>query len=110
MRRDFTYVDDIVAGTLAALDAPPSDTDAMPHRLYNIGNHRAEELMHLIALLEESLVRKAECKFLPMQPGDVPETFADIDAIRRDHGFEPRTPLDVGIPIFARWFLDRYGA
>jgi UDP-glucuronate 4-epimerase len=110
MRRDFTYIDDIVTGTLAALDAPPSDRDSVPHRLYNIGNHRAEELMHLIALLEESLGRKADCKFLPMQPGDVPETFADIDAIRRDHGFEPRTPLDVGIPNFARWFLGRYGA
>jgi UDP-glucuronate 4-epimerase len=111
MRRDFTYIDDIVAGVVACLDNPPPDDGAVkaggsvaPHRLYNIGNSRSEDLMRMIALLEQACGRKAICEFLPLQPGDVPETFADIGAIARDLGFQPRTAIDVGIPAFASWY------
>jgi UDP-glucuronate 4-epimerase len=111
MRRDFTFIDDIVAGIVACLDSPPPDDgqvkaggSAAPHRLYNIGNNRSEELMHMIALLESACGRKAELELLPMQPGDVPETWADIGPIRSELGFEPRTPIDVGIPRFVDWY------
>jgi UDP-glucuronate 4-epimerase len=100
--RDFTYVDDIVAGVLAVLDAPP--VGERPHRLYNIGNNRPEKVTRLVELLEQAAGRKAIVSSEPMQPGDVPATYADIDAIRRDHGFEPRTPLEVGVPRFVDWY------
>jgi UDP-glucuronate 4-epimerase len=103
MKRDFTYIDDIVAGVIAALDNPPS-SNATPHRLYNIGNHRAEPLMRLIEVLEGALGAKAKIDFAPMQPGDVKETFADISAIQRDLGFTPTTPIDVGVPKFVEWY------
>ncbi len=110
MRRDFTYIDDIVAGVLAAIDnAPADDGSAPPYRLYNIGNNRSEHLMRYIELIEESLGRKAQYEFLPMQPGDVKETYADIEAIKRDLGYAPTTPIDVGIPNFIRWFKDFHG-
>ena len=79
------------------------------HRIYNIGNNRPEDLMVVIGLLEDALGRSAKKEFLPMQPGDLVETFADITAIRADYGFEPSTPVEVGIPNFAAWYLDRYG-
>ncbi len=105
MRRDFTYIDDIVAGVLAALDNPPALLNgAAPHRLYNIGNHRSEELMRMIALIEDAMGKKAEIDFQPMQPGDVKETYADISAIQRDTGYAPTTPIDVGVPKFVAWF------
>jgi UDP-glucuronate 4-epimerase len=110
MRRDFTYVDDIVAGVLAALDRPPAAAaGAVPHRLYNLGNHRAEPLLEMIALLERALGRPAEKVMAPMQPGDVKETYADIDAARRDLGFEPKTPIEDGIPRFVAWYRDYHG-
>ncbi len=116
MRRDFTFIDDIVAGVVACLDNPPPDDGAVkaggsaaPHRLYNIGNSRSEDLMRMIALLEQACGRKAICEFLPLQPGDVPETFADIGAIARDLGFQPRTTIDVGIPAFASWYRRYHG-
>jgi len=110
MKRDFTYVDDIVAGVLACLDAPPvGDTKSAPHRIYNIGNHRSERLMDMIALLEQALGRKAEKILEPMQPGDVAETYADIAAIQRDHGFAPSTAIDAGIPRFVEWFKAYHG-
>jgi UDP-glucuronate 4-epimerase len=110
MRRDFTYIDDIVDGAIRALDNPPADEgDQPPHRLYNIGNHRAEELMRLIEILEDCIGKKAEKNFLPMQPGDVPATFADIDAIQRDLGFQPRTTIDDGIPAFVDWYRTYHG-
>ena len=111
MKRDFTYIDDITAGVVAALDNPPTDggEDAPPQRLYNIGNHRAEQLTRLIEVLEDALGRKAERILEPMQPGDVKETYADIEAIRRDLGFEPSTPIDVGVPRFVDWFRDYHG-
>ena len=103
MKRDFTYIDDIVAGVIAALDHPPS-SNATPHRLYNIGNNRSEPLMRLIQVLEGALGAKARIDFAPMQPGDVKETFADISAIQRDLGFRPATPIDVGVPKFVEWY------
>jgi UDP-glucuronate 4-epimerase len=108
MRRDFTYVDDIVSGIVAVSDHIPSG-DGPPYRVYNIGNHRSEPLMRMIGLIEESLGKKAEIIFEPMQPGDVKETFADIEALRRDVGFEPSTAIDEGIPKFVRWYRDFYG-
>ena len=104
MRRDFTYVDDIVAGVLAALDKPPANDTETPHRLYNIGNHRSEQLLHMIEVLEQAIGRKAEKIMEPMQPGDVKDTYADIDAINRDLGYQPTTPIDVGIPKFVAWY------
>ena len=105
MRRDFTYIDDIVSGVVAAVDRPPTEPGGeAPHRVYNIGNHRSERLMDMIAIIEATLGIKAKKEFLPMQPGDVAETYADIDAIRRDLGFEPTTPIGVGIPRFIAWY------
>ncbi len=105
MKRDFTYVDDVVQGVLAAIDRPPAAGDGgSPHRLYNLGNHRSEELMRLIGLIEKAVGRKARIEMLPMQPGDVKETYADIEGARRDLGFDPRTTIDEGIPRFVDWF------
>ena len=109
MRRDFTYIDDIVAGVLAALDHPPEGGEGPPHRLYNLGNHRSEDLMRFIALLEQACGREAVKVFEDMQPGDVKETYADIEASRRDLGFEPRTSIDEGLPRFVEWYRDYHG-
>ncbi len=107
MKRDFTFIDDIVTGVVASLDSPVRVEDgAVPHRVYNIGNHRSEPLMRMIELIEEAMGRKAEIDFQPMQPGDVKASFADIDAIRNDLGFEPTTPIDIGIPKFVAWFKE----
>ncbi len=106
MQRDFTYIDDIVAGVIAALDNPPAAGDGAPHQVYNIGNHRCEELMRLIEILEGALGAKAEIIFEPMQPGDVKQTYADISAIQRDTGFEPTTRIDVGVPKFVEWYRE----
>jgi UDP-glucuronate 4-epimerase len=107
MSRDFTYIDDIVAGTVAALDRPPAE-GAPRHRVYNLGNHRPENLLDFIAILEAALGRTAEKELLPMQPGDVPTTYADIDASARDLSFAPRVPLSVGIPRFVEWYRNYY--
>lgn len=107
MRRDFTYVDDIVDGVLAVTDKPPS-VSGIPYQLYNIGNRRSEPLMRFISVIEDALGIKAEIEFEPMQAGDVKETFADIDAIRHDVGFEPRISIDDGIPRFIRWYREFY--
>jgi len=106
MKRDFTYVDDIVAGVLAALDRPPAPGAQARHRRYNLGNNRAEPLLRFIATIERAAGRKAELQFAPMQPGDVKETYAEIGASRRDLGFAPTTPIDEGIPRFVAWFRD----
>jgi UDP-glucuronate 4-epimerase len=103
MRRDFTYIDDIVSGVVAVADGAPTG-EGTPNRLYNIGNHRSESLMHFIELIEQALGRKAEIILEPMQPGDVKETFADISAIQRDHGFSPTTSIEQGIPRFVEWY------
>lgn len=105
MRRDFTYIDDIVAGVLAALDRPPPvDRDAVPYRLYNLGNNRSEELRRFVAVLEQALGRKALIELLPMQPGDVPETCAEITELQRDLGFDPSMTIETGLPRFVAWY------
>jgi UDP-glucuronate 4-epimerase len=116
MRRDFTFVDDIVAGVIASADAPPPDDGAIkaggsvsPHRIYNIGNNRSEELMHFIDVLQEACGKKAQIDFQPMQPGDVVETYADISAISGDLGYAPTTPIAVGLPRFVDWYRAYHG-
>lgn len=105
MERDFTYIDDIVGGVLSVLGSPPAAGDgAVPHRVYNIGNHRPEQLETLIAAIESALGKKAERRMLPMQPGDMLRTYADIDGIRRDHGFEPKTSIKEGVRKFVEWY------
>jgi len=108
MKRDFTYIDDIVAGVLAALDRPPSGEGA-PHRRYNLGNHRAEDLMRFIQVIERATNHKATIQFADMQPGDVKETYADIAAAERDLGFSPKTSIDDGIPRFVNWYREYHG-
>lgn len=117
MYRDFTYIDDIITGVVSSLDNPPPDDGQekaggsfKPHRLYNIGNHRSEHLMKVVELLEGELGRKAEIDFQPMQPGDVPKSFADIGAISRDLGFQPTTGIEAGVPKFVEWYRDYHGA
>ena len=116
MRRDFTYIDDIVTGVVACLDNPPPDDGAEkaggsrgPHRLYNIGNHRSEELTRMIGLVEAACGRTAEKRLLPLQAGDVRDTYADISAIQRDLGFEPATSIDEGVPRFVDWYREYHG-
>lgn len=101
LKRDFTYVDDIVAGTLAALDQPPATAG---HRLYNLGGSRSEEILDVIALFEKALGRKAVIELKPGEPGDMPETAADIDATTRDFGWTPEVSVEKGIPLFVDWF------
>ena len=116
MRRDFTYIDDIVTGVLACLDSPPPDDGSVkaggsmaPHALYNLGNSRSEDLMRVVELLEKATGRKAVLDPQPMHIGDVKETFADLTAIRRDHGFEPTTSIEEGIPRFVSWYREYHG-
>ncbi len=110
MKRDFTFIDDIVQGVLATLDAPPRDDgQSAPQRLYNIGNNHPESLLDMIAVLEDALGQTASKEFLPLQPGDVPQTSADITAIQRDHGFQPRTTIAEGIPRFVDWYKSYRG-
>jgi UDP-glucuronate 4-epimerase len=116
MRRDFTYIDDIVRGVVACLDGPPADDgeakaggSTSPHALYNIGNSRGEDLMRVVEILERETGRKALLDPKPMQIGDVRETFADISAIERDHGFRPATGIDEGVPRFVAWYKDYHG-
>jgi UDP-glucuronate 4-epimerase len=116
MYRDFTYIDDIIAGVIASLDNPPPDDgqekaggSVKPHRLYNIGNSRSEHLMKVVGLLEESCGKKAVIDFQPMQPGDVTATYADVSAISADLGYAPTTSIEVGVPNFVRWYRDYHG-
>ena len=107
MERDFTYIDDIVAGVVATATQPMAEQDAaVPHKIYNIGNNRPVRLMRFIEILEEAIGKKANIDFKPMQPGDVHATYANIDALAKDYGFAPTTPLEDGIPRFVEWFLD----
>jgi UDP-glucuronate 4-epimerase len=102
LKRDFTYIDDIVAGILGVFDYPPGDAD--PHRLFNIGNNRSEYVTDLVRLLEENLGKKAVTVSLPKPEADPVETWADVSALNALCGYEPKTPLDVGIPHFVEWF------
>ncbi|MFO1461414.1 MAG: NAD-dependent epimerase [Verrucomicrobiota bacterium] len=121
MKRDFTYVDDIVEGVLRVMDRPPAPNpewnsenpdpgrSQAPYRIYNIGNDRPVELMQLIRCLEQSLGRTAEKRFLPMQPGDVLATWADVDDLAREIDFHPATPIEEGIPRFVAWYREYHG-
>jgi UDP-glucuronate 4-epimerase len=109
MRRDFTFIDDIVAGVLAAVGKVPDGADGAPHRVYNLGNHRSEKLTDFIATLERALGREAIKQYEPLQPGDVRETYADIEDSRADLGFEPKTTIEEGIPKFVDWFRAYHG-
>lgn len=105
MLRDFTYIDDIVDGITSLIEAPaPGANDLIPHRVYNLGNNQPEKLMDMITLLEQKLGKAAVKNFLPMQPGDVYSTFADIEASARDIGFSPKTSLADGLTHFAAWY------
>ena len=120
--RDFTYVDDIVEGVIRTLDhvpgpdpaydplAPSPATSSAPYRVYNIGNNRPVELLRYIEVLEECLGRKAEKRLLPLQPGDVPDTYADVEALQRDTGYSPSTPIETGVARFVAWYRDFYRA
>ena len=120
-RRDFTYIDDIVEGVVRACDriarpdpgwdsaAPDPASSSAPFRLYNIGNNQPVELLRYIEVIEECLGRKASMNLLPLQPGDVPETFADIDDLVRDVGYRPATPIETGVRRFVEWFCEYYG-
>jgi UDP-glucuronate 4-epimerase len=120
MRRDFTYIDDITEGIIRVLDKIPEpnigwsgDTtepslSAARYKIYNIGNNQAVELSHFIEVLEKCLGRKAQKNMLPLQPGDVPETYADIDDLEKDVGFKPRTPIEVGVGRFVAWYRSYY--
>ncbi len=119
--RDFTYVDDIVEGVVRTLDRVPGPDPAYdpllpnpgsssaPFRVYNIGNHQPVELLRYIEVLEDRLGRKAERNLLPMQPGDVPDTCADVSALARDTGYTPATPIETGVGRFVDWYRDYYG-
>jgi UDP-glucuronate 4-epimerase len=120
-RRDFTYVDDIVEGVVRCMDrvaepdpgwdsdAPDPGTSRAPYRLYNIGNQEPVELLRYIEVLEECLGRKAEKNLLPLQPGDVPDTYADVSDLTADVGYRPSTTVEVGVRRFVDWYLSFYG-
>lgn len=108
MLRDFTYVDDIVDGVTRIMSRPPEIKDRAPYALYNIGNNKPERLLDLIDILEEELGMKAIREYLPMQPGDVYQTYADVDDLIRDFGFKPSTDLRDGIRAFSDWYKDYY--
>jgi UDP-glucuronate 4-epimerase len=120
-RRDFTYVDDIVEGVIRVLDRsaepnaawsgadPDSATSTSPYRLYNIGNHQPVELMRYIEVLEQCLGKTAEKILLPLQAGDVPDTYADVEDLVRDTGYKPATPIEVGVRNFVDWYRGYYG-
>lgn len=119
-RRDFTYIDDIVEGVIRTLDripepnpdwngdAPDPGSSNAPYRLYNIGNNQPVELMHYIEVLEDCLGRKAEKNMLPLQPGDVPDTYANVEDLVRDVGYKPATPVEQGVRNFVAWYRDFY--
>jgi UDP-glucuronate 4-epimerase len=121
MQRDFTYIDDIVEGVIRTADSPATPdeqydsnaphpaTSSAPYRVYNIGNHQPVELLHFIEVLEEALGRKAEKNLMPMQPGDVPATYADVSDLSAAVGFEPATPIEQGIGEFVKWYQEYYG-
>jgi UDP-glucuronate 4-epimerase len=111
MRRDFTYIDDVTRVVSKLIDLVPADNPAAanaPSRVYNVGNHRPEELMHVVGLLERELGRTAVKELLPMQPGDVVETFADVEDLMRDTGFAPSTPIEHGVHNFVTWYRDHF--
>jgi len=121
MRRDFTYIDDVVEGVIRVAeripepnpewcsDRPDPGTSSAPYRIYNIGNHDPVELIKFIEILENKIGRKAQLELLPIQPGDVPATYADVDDLTRDTGFQPQTLIEEGIGRFVDWYREYYG-
>ena len=109
MKRDFTYIDDVVAGALRIADRPPEPEGGAPHRIYNLGGARSEPLRRFVAVVERAAGRRARIESLPMQPGDVAETCADASALERDFGVRPATPIEEGVPRFVSWFRDYHG-
>lgn len=121
MKRDFTYIDDIVEGVVRVLDKPAAPdpqwssempdpgTSSAPYKIYNIGNHHPVDLMQFVQILENALGKNAEKEYLPIQPGDVPATYADVDDLVKDVSFKPDTPVEVGIRRFVEWYRDYYG-
>jgi len=121
MKRDFTYIDDIVEGIMRVIFKPPEPdpnwngagpdpgSSFAPYRIYNIGNNEPVQLLRFISVLEDCLGRKARKNYLPVQPGDVPETYADIDSLMRDFDFRPRTGIEEGIRRFVDWYMGYYG-
>jgi UDP-glucuronate 4-epimerase len=117
MRRDFTYIDDVARVVLRLIDHVPQGDrpgsegagGSAPARIYNVGNNRPEDLMHVVAVLEKELGREAVKQMLPMQPGDVMETYADIDDLAREVGFRPQTSIEDGIRGFVAWYRDHFG-
>jgi UDP-glucuronate 4-epimerase len=111
MRRDFTHIDDVSRVVSKLVErVPPAGaaSGGAPARIYNVGNHRPEQLTHVVALLEKELGRPAQKEMLPMQPGDVLETFADISDLMRDTGFAPATPIEEGVRGFVAWYREHY--
>lgn len=120
MKRDFTYIDDTTEGIIQVLGnipqpnrswsgaAPDPSTSPAPYKLYNIGNHQPVDLLYFIEVLEKTLGKKAVKRFLPIQPGDTPATYADVDDLVRDIGFKPITPIEAGIKRFVEWYRDYY--
>ena len=121
MRRDFTYVDDVAHAVVRVLDRPPKgdpawnaeapdpSSSAAPWKIYNIGNNRPEDLVHVVSVLEKTLGKSAKRELLPMQPGDVPATYADIEDLARDIGFRPSTTIEEGVARFVKWYRDYHG-
>lgn len=109
MKRDFTYIDDIVSGVIGVLENPPEDTEAKaPCRVLNIGNTKSEKLMDFIKIIEKELGKKGEIEYLPMQPGDVKETYADVKETTKTSGYKPTTTIKTGVPNFINWYKDYY--
>ncbi|MGB3291749.1 MAG: NAD-dependent epimerase [Phormidesmis sp.] len=115
MKRDFTYIDDVVEGIVRVMNKPPqrlsaeAASTAAPYKIYNIGNHSPVTLMDFITTIEQVMGKKAEKNMMPMQPGDVPATYADVQDLMDDVGFKPDTPLSIGIQKFVEWYRDYYG-
>lgn len=113
MKRDFTYVDDVVEGIVRVMHKPPikraeKDVTSPPHKIYNIGNHQPVELIHMIEVLEDCLGKQAIKNFLPMEPGDVVVTYSDVSGLAEDVGFKPDTPIEVGVKNFVDWYRSYY--
>jgi nucleoside-diphosphate-sugar epimerase len=115
MKRDFTYIDDIVTGVVNVVGKVPVETeDGAPYKVYNIGNNKPENLLYFVETLEKCLIKEgiidhpAEKELLPMQPGDVYQTYADVDDLVRDFGFKPNTSLEEGLSRFAKWYKEYY--
>jgi UDP-glucuronate 4-epimerase len=120
MRRDFTYIDDVIEGVVRVMEKipqanpdwnaehPDCSTSSAPYRIYNIGNNSPVDLLAFIRILEDKLGKKARVNFLPLQPGDVPATFADVDDLVRDVGFKPQTSIEDGIGLFVNWYREYY--